>query len=119
MKSEAEIAKERWSILFKMIRDSFPRGNIRVIDKGRENRYWKVAIVAKKDDLDRELFLKVRHKVMTHPEADYKSLFFQALQEAERIFSLPASSMQFLGTIFVDVEGVDYHARENLNDDWW
>jgi hypothetical protein len=119
MQSETEIAKERWPILFKMIRASFPAGNIRVIDKGRENKYWKVGIGVKKDELDRELFLKVRHKVMTHPGADYKSRFLDALQEAERILSLPASSVQFFGTIFVDVEGISYHAGENLNDDWW
>lgn len=118
MKSEAETAKERWPIFFKMIRDSFPRGNIRIVDKGRENRYWRVGIGTKKDGLDRELFIKVRQKVMTHPEADYKSRFLEALQEAEHILDLPASSMQFLGTIFVDVDSVYYHAGENLNDDW-
>jgi len=120
MKSEAEIAKERWSILFKMIRDSFPRANIRIIDKGRDDRYWKAGIGITKDQLDRELFIKVRHKVMTHSsEADYKNCFLEALQEAQRIFDLPSSFEQFLGTLFVDVNGVKYHVGENLNDDWW
>lgn len=119
MKSEAETAKDRWSIFFKMVRDSFPGANIRIIDKGREKRYWKVGIGTNKDGVDREIFIKVRQKVMTHPEADYRSCFLQALQEAERILGLRASSMQFLGTIFIDVDGVHYHAGENLNDDWW
>ena len=119
MKSEAETAKERWPVFFKMIRDSFPSGTIRILDKGRDNRYWKVGIGTKKDDLDRELFIKVRQKVMTHPEADYKSRFLEALKEAEHIFGLSESSMQFLGTIFVDMDSVYYHAGENLNDDWW
>ncbi len=119
MKSEAQIAKERWPILFKMIRVSFPRGSIRVIDKGRENRHWKVGLEEKKDDLAQGLFLKIRHKVMTHPEADYESRFLEALEEAHRIFSLSASSMEFLGTIFVDTEGVVYHEGENLDDNWF
>ena len=119
MKNEAETAKDRWPILLRMVRDFFPGGNIRIIDKAGGNRYWKVGIATKKDGLDREIFIKVRQKVMTHPEADYRSCFSQALQEAERILDLPLSSTQFLGTIFVDVDGVHYHAGENLNDDWW
>ncbi|MBW2005401.1 MAG: hypothetical protein JRI72_12510 [Deltaproteobacteria bacterium] len=119
MKGESETGKERWSVLFKTIRGAFPHGDIRVIDKGRADRYWKIGIGMTKGQLDRELFIKVRHKVITHPEADYENRFLGAMKEAERILDSPSSSVQFLGTLFVDVEGITYYAGENLNDDWW
>ena len=119
MKSEAETAKDRWPVFIRMARDSFPGGSIRIIDKARENRYWKVGILTRRDRVDREIFIKVRQNVMTRPEADYRTYFSQAFQEAERIFGFPLPSAQFLGTIIVGVDGVHYHEGENLGDDQW
>ncbi|MEW6410698.1 MAG: hypothetical protein AB1488_11440 [Nitrospirota bacterium] len=50
MKSERETAKERWTVILKMARNSFPYGSVEILDKGWGNRYWNIAIRIKKID---------------------------------------------------------------------
>jgi len=119
MQSEIENARKRWNIFLKIVRDTFPYCNIEILDRGRKNRYWKISIRIKKDNLNPLIIIKVRNKIMTHPEVDFRGCFLKAMKEAEHILSVPIPPTEFYGTLFIDVENISYHEEVDLNDDWW